>query len=154
MFRPIEERIMATTFQDKKDPGNVASEFANKAQDKVAEAANKAKEVGSAVTQKIGDAASFVGKKAEDAASAMGAGMKSLGGTIREHAPHSGVAGSATATVADSLETSGRYLQEHGLSGICADLTSVIRRNPIPALLIAVGTGFLLARATTSRSRS
>jgi hypothetical protein len=142
---------MAATFPEKKDLGNVASDFANKAQDKAAEAASKAKEMGSNVTQKIGGAASFVGKKAEDAASAMGAGMKSLGGTIREHAPHSGVAGSASTTVADSLETGGRYLQEHGFGGMCADLTNVIRRNPIPALLIGVGTGFLLARATSRR---
>ena len=32
------------------------------------------------------------------------------------------------------------------------DLTDLIRRNPIPALLVGVGVGFLLARATTSRS--
>jgi hypothetical protein len=143
---------MATTFQEKKDLGNAGSDLANKARDMAAEVGNQARDVGSAVTQKIGEAASFVGRKAEDAASAMGAGMKSLGGTIREHAPHSGFPGSATSTVADSLENSGRYLQEHGLSGICADLTNVIRRNPIPALLIGIGTGFLLARATSRRA--
>jgi hypothetical protein len=144
---------MAATFPEKRDFGNAATDVANKAQEKASEVANKAKEAGAAVTQRIGDAASFVGKKAEDAASAMGAGMKSLGGTIREHAPHSGMAGSATTAVADSLESGGRYLQEHGLSGLGEDLTNVIRRNPIPALLIGVGTGFLLARAM-SRSSS
>jgi hypothetical protein len=144
---------MATTFQEKKESlGNTGSDFANKARDMAAEVGNQAKEVGPSVTQKIGEAASFVGRKAEDAASAMGAGMKSLGGTIREHAPHSGFAGSATSTMADSLENSGRYLQEHGLGGICADLTNAIRRNPIPALLIGIGTGFLLARATSRRA--
>jgi hypothetical protein len=143
---------MATTFPEKKDFGSAASDIANKAQEKAGEAANKAKDVGAAVTQKMGEAASFVGKRAEDAAAAMGAGMKSLGGTIREHAPNSGMAGSATTAVADSLESGGRYLQEHGLSGICADLTNVIRRNPIPALLIGIGAGFLLARATSRTS--
>jgi hypothetical protein len=78
--------------------------------------------------------------------------MKSLGGTIRDHLPHSGIAGSASSAVANSLETSGRYLQEHGLSGIGADLTNLIRRNPIPAVLIGLGAGFLLARATAARS--
>jgi uncharacterized membrane-anchored protein YhcB (DUF1043 family) len=28
------------------------------------------------------------------------------------------------------------------------DLTSLIRRNPIPAMLVGVGLGFLLARMT------
>ena len=30
------------------------------------------------------------------------------------------------------------------------DLTNLIRRNPIPALLLGVGVGFLLARAIRS----
>lgn len=144
---------MAATFPEKKDFGSTAADMAKTAQEKVSEGAERAKEAGAAVTQKIGDAASYVGKRAEDAASAMGAGMKSLGGTVREHAPRSGMASSATARVADSLESGGRYLQEHGLSGICEDLSNVIRRNPIPALLIGIGTGFLLARATTRSSR-
>jgi hypothetical protein len=142
---------MAATFPEKKDLGNAASEFAGKTQEKATEAGNKVKEMGSNVTQRVGEAAGFVGKKAEDAASAVGAGMKSLGGTIREHAPHSGWAGSAGATVADSLESSGRYLQEHGFGAMCTDLTNLIRRNPIPAVLIGLGTGFLLARATSRR---
>jgi len=125
-----------------------------------ADAANKAKEAGSTLTQKAGDAASFVGKKAEDAASfvgkkaedatsAMGSGMKSLADTIREKGPEGGTLGSATSAVASTLESGGRYLQEHGLSGIGGDMANLIKRNPIPALLVGIGLGFLIARATT-----
>jgi uncharacterized membrane-anchored protein YhcB (DUF1043 family) len=32
------------------------------------------------------------------------------------------------------------------------DFTGMIRRNPIPALLIGVAVGFLIARATSRRS--
>jgi uncharacterized membrane-anchored protein YhcB (DUF1043 family) len=32
------------------------------------------------------------------------------------------------------------------------DFTGMIRRNPIPALLIGVAFGFLIARATSRRS--
>jgi ABC-type transporter Mla subunit MlaD len=141
---------MATTFPER-NLGSTASDAANKGQDKLGDAANKAKELGNTVSQKVGDAASYVGRKAEDAAKGMGAGMKSLGGTLREHAPHSGMAGTASSAVADSLENTGRYLQERGFEGICTDLTSVIRRNPIPALLMGIGAGFLLARATSRR---
>jgi hypothetical protein len=113
-------------------------------------ARDTAVDVASTVAEKVGDAASYVGKKADTATSALGSGMKNLGGTIREHTPSSGVVGSATGAVADAMETSGRYLQEHGLSGIGEDLTNMIRRNPIPALLVGIGVGFLIARATRS----
>jgi hypothetical protein len=107
-----------------------------------------ARNAASAVAEKASDAASYVGKKAEDATSAVGSGMKSLAGTIRENMPHEGVLGSAGGAVADTLESGGKYLAEHGLSGIGEDITGLIRRNPIPAVLIGIGVGFLLARAT------
>jgi len=148
---------MATAYQDfsktAQNAGNkaqdTANDLGNKAKDAANDTANKAKDMASSVSQKVGDAASFVGQKAEDATSAMGAGMKSLGGTIRENLPRTGMAGTASSAVADTLESGGRYLQEHGLGGIGSDLTTLIRRNPIPALLIGIGTGFLLARATS-----
>ena len=83
----------------------------------------------------------------KDATKTVGGGMESLGGTIRDKGPHSGVLGSATSAVAGTLESGGRYLHEQGLSGIADDVTNTIRRHPVPALLIAVGLGFLCARA-------
>ena len=106
------------------------------------------RDVASQAGKKASEAASYVSQKAEDATSAVGSGMKSLAGTIRESAPREGMLGSAGSAVASTLESSGRYLEEHGLSGIGDDLTDVIRRNPIPALLIGIGVGFLIARAT------
>jgi hypothetical protein len=75
--------------------------------------------------------------------------MQSLAGTLREKMPHEGMMGTAGSAVADTLERGGRYLQEEGLSGMAEDLTALIRRNPIPAMLIAFGVGFLIARSTT-----
>jgi hypothetical protein len=141
------QEINMTTGQEKKEVGTQASNFGDKAKEIASEAGSKVKDVASAVAQKVGEAASFVGKKAEDATSAMGSGMKSLGGTIREHTPDRGMVGGATSAMANTLETGGRYLQEQGLSGIGDDVTNLIRRNPIPAVLIGVGVGFLVARA-------
>jgi hypothetical protein len=76
--------------------------------------------------------------------------MESLAGTIRDRAPREGMMGNAASTVADSLEQGGRYLREEGLGGMADDLTNTIRRNPLPAVLVAVAVGFLLARATRS----
>jgi hypothetical protein len=139
-------RTGAGTMEEAK---NMATDAAGKAKDFAADAAGKAKDMASSVTHKVGDAASFVGKKAEDATSAVGSGMKSLADTIRENAPGSGPIGAAGSAVASTLESGGRYLQEHGLSGIGDDMTNLIKRNPIPALLVGIGLGFLIARATT-----
>src|SRR5262249_5517479 len=135
----------------KKDMGNTASNLGQKAQEAGSDAVNRVKDLASNVSQKASDTASLVGKKADDTAAAMGSGMKSLSETIRERGPSSGFGSSATSAVADTLESGGRYLEEHGVCGIGKDLTTLIRRNPIPAILIGVGAGFLLARATTRR---
>lgn len=140
-----------------------AANAADRAKDIASDAANKAKDIGSNVAQKAGDAAtfvgkkadeaaSFVGKKAEDATSAVGAGMKNLASAIRDKTPEKGVVGAAGSAVADTLESGGKYLQEQGLSGMGDDLTNMIRRNPIPAVLLSVGVGFLIAKATSNRS--
>jgi hypothetical protein len=123
---------------------------ADKARDVASSAADKARDAAAAATHKAGDVASAAGERAEAAASALGGSMQSWAGTLREKAPHEGMLGSAAGTVANTLESGGRYLQEEGVSGVVDDLTEIIRRNPIPALLVGVGLGFLLARLTRS----
>jgi len=48
--------------------------------------------------------------------------------------------------VADALDRSGRFLQQEGVSGLTNELNHLIRRNPLSAVFIAVGFGFLLAQ--------
>jgi hypothetical protein len=100
--------------------------------------------------QRAGQAAlDRAGQAAESATERMGQGMQNLGQTVRERGPTSGVLGSATQTVADTLEQGGRHVQQEGLSGMAEDLTKLIKNNPIPALLVGIGLGFLLARLTS-----
>jgi hypothetical protein len=75
--------------------------------------------------------------------------LQSLAGTIREKLPQGGVIGGATSTLASGLENTGRYLQQEGLTGMTDDVTNLIRRNPLPAMLLGIGLGFVLARAIT-----
>jgi hypothetical protein len=96
--------------------------------------------------EKTNGAASVLERKAEQATEAVGVGMESLGQTIRQHKPEGGVLGNAGEAVAKKLEAGGHYLEEKGLKGIGEDITSMIRRNPVPALLIGMGVGFLVAR--------
>jgi len=123
---------------------------AAKAQDAAGNVMDKARQAAGAVAGKAKDVASAVGDKAEQATSAVGSGMQSLAGTIRDRAPNSGVLGSAASGVASALDSTGHYLEEQGLGGMAEDLTNLIRRNPIPALLVGVGLGYLLARMTRS----
>jgi len=88
-----------------------------------------------------------IGNKADQATAAAGRGIQSAADTIRENTPHEGMLGGAAEAVSKTVERGGRYLEEKQLSGMMDDLTNTIRNNPVPALLIAVGVGFLLARA-------
>jgi hypothetical protein len=64
---------------------------------------------------------------------------------IRDKAPHEGAVGTAATSVANKLDAAGSYLQEKKVDHMVGDLTSMIRRHPIPALLIGLGIGYLLA---------
>jgi len=131
-----------------------AKDAANSATDKVKEAATHAGQavssVASAAGQAAGNVASTIGHKAEDVTAAAGRGMQNLGDKVREKGPEEGFLGKATDKVAGALETGGKYLEEKNLSGMAEDITGLIRRNPIPALLIGIGLGFLLARTLRS----
>jgi len=80
--------------------------------------------------------------------SAVGEGIGSLAGAIREKAPHEGVVGTAATAVAEKLDVAGSYLQEKDLNRVMGDVSSIIRRYPVPSLLIGLGLGYLLARTT------
>jgi len=129
-----------------------AGNVADKARETASNVADRARDAAGNLVDKAKDTAADLGKKAESATHAVGSGMQSLAGTIRENLPREGVIGTASSTVARGLESSGRYLEKESLQGMAEDLTNVIRRNPIPAILIGIGLGFVLARATTSRS--
>lgn len=122
----------------------------DKGKDLAKDMVGKGKDAASSALKTAGDVTSAVGKKAEQATAAVGSGIHSLGETIHENGPQDGLPGRVTGTVADALENTGKYLEEHGLSGIAEDVTNLVRRNPIPALLVGIGIGFLVARATRS----
>jgi ElaB/YqjD/DUF883 family membrane-anchored ribosome-binding protein len=61
-------------------------------------------------------------------------------------------ADSATSSIGNAMENTGLYLKDDGLHHITKDVTELIRRNPMPAMLIGVGLGFLVALAANRRS--
>jgi uncharacterized protein YjbJ (UPF0337 family) len=57
------------------------------------------------------------------------------------------VAGAAVTTVTDTVAGAGTYLQDRGVQALSEDLTDLIRRYPVPALLIGLGIGYVLGRS-------
>jgi len=110
---------------------------------------DSAKQAASGAMDTARSTASNIGHKAEDATHAAGSGMKSLADTLRDKAPQGGMLGGVAGSLANCLESSGQYLQQEGLSGMAGDMTNLIRRNPIPAMFVGMGIGFMLARVTS-----
>jgi hypothetical protein len=50
--------------------------------------------------------------------------------------------------VAEKLGAAGSYLQETKVEHVAGDVTDLIRRYPMAALLIGLGIGYLVARST------
>jgi len=113
---------MAVTTQEKSTMHR-ATDTAKDAAGKIGDMAQGAVETAGKMAS---DAASYIGKKAESAASAVGSGFKSVAGTV---------------------ESGAHYVSEHSIGEMSSDVANLIRKNPVPALLIAVGVGFLFARA-------
>ena len=115
-------------------------------------ATNNVENAASFTGRNVEDAANYVGQKTGDASAAAGSGLRSLGQNVRESGPATGVAGEASAALADSLDKSGRYLEEEGIKEMADDITNLIRRNPIPAMLVGIAAGYMAGRAMSPRS--
>jgi len=121
------------------DPNQAAhamSQAAEQGKNVMSQASEKAEELGEAASEKTKQGMNVVGNK-----------MTSLAGSIRESAPTEGRMGTAASKVADSLESSGQYLKEHGFGDIADDVSNVIRKYPMQSLFIGVGVGVLLGSA-------
>ncbi len=103
---------------------------------------DQVKEVGSNALA----ARTFLDKKAGEASTAIGDGLKSAARTIRQNGPHDARLGQATLAVAQTFSNSANYLDGPGLKGTVNDISNVIGKNPVSAVMIGVGMGFLLGR--------
>ena len=148
---PPREKAHNTAAPTASNTEEVASYVGRKAEGATLYVGRKAEDAASYAGHKAEDAASYVGHKAEDAGAALGSRLRSLGDSVRARGPESGMAGDASSAMADTLESSGRYLQEEGVKDVAEDVTNLIRRYPIPALLIGLAAGYLVANGTTVR---
>jgi len=145
-------------FEKARDEANTATEKVKDAAGHLGQAASsaasavteKAKDVAGQVGHAVSGAAETVSQKAGDATHALGSGIRTLGDKVRDNGPNDGMMGKATESVASALEQSGKYLEDKGLAQMTEDITGLIKQHPIPAVLIGIGIGFLLARTMRS----
>ena len=108
-----------------------------------------APQVGSSPAQAQATApASAAATAVNQATSAVGEQLGSLADVIRDKTPREGTTSRAASAVAEKLDAAGSYLQETKVEHWAGDLTDLIRRYPMAALLIGFGMGYLLARST------
>jgi hypothetical protein len=138
---------MANTNPNAKGMNEAATGVADKAKETAGAVADKAKDFASQAADRARDFGKSAVNTADSATAKVGSGVENLADKLRDSAPREGMMHNAAGKVADSLERGGRYLQEEGLSGMAEDLTNVIRRYPVPAVLIGIGVGYLIAHA-------
>lgn len=121
------------------------------------QAAGKAREAAACVGEMAGHAAAAAGalasqaaadagKRADEFATRAGSGIQSWGDRLDQQGPRDGLLGNASQSVAHAFQESGQYIESSGLSGITKDMATVIRRNPLPAIMIAIGFGWFVGR--------
>jgi len=154
-FQPMgKDKGLDKSLEKARDEGK---DLMNKTKEAGAEVLDKAKEAGTDVLGKareaaaaVGDVATetatAVGRKADDLTATAGHQIREFGDNLSQRGPHEGFTGAASQAVADTIKGSGRYIEEHKLSGMAQDVEGMIRNHPIPALLLCFGLGFCIGR--------
>ena len=127
----------------RKDEWTQATE---KGKEAVESMGSMASHAGAAVGTMASDVACDVGRKADNLVANAGSGMKEMGDRISRNGPQGGMLGNASHTVGQSVHDGGQYLEHARLSGVSKDIAQLVRQNPLPAVCIALGLGWLLAR--------
>lgn len=145
---------MANSAQTKDDIRERAQDVVEKGKQGMQQAVDKGREMAHTAAEKAKEMGTAVRDRADSGVSSVGSSIRSAADTIREHSPEGGMLGSAASQFSNTLENTGRYLEEKGVSGAAEDLTTLIRRNPVPAVLIGIGLGILLGQFMTSSRRA
>jgi ElaB/YqjD/DUF883 family membrane-anchored ribosome-binding protein len=129
---------------------NAAGSAADRARDVARGAVESARDTATGVMDRARDVAGNVADKARDVAGNVADTARDWAagavGAVKDNA----AVNKAEEYVSEAWETGSRYFQEHNFKDMAEDVAGVIRRNPIPAMLIGVGLGFILARSLRS----
>jgi hypothetical protein len=129
---------------------NAGSNVADKARDVARSAVETARDTATGVVDRTRDLAGNVADKARDMAGNVADTARDWASGAVGAVKDSDVVNKTGEYVSDAWETGSRYFQEHNFKDMADDVAGVIRRNPIPAMLVGVGLGFILARSLRS----
>jgi len=115
--------------------GGVASDLKKKVQDTVSNLTSQASSVASTAATKASETMSRVGEK-----------VSTMAGSLRDRVTE-GPLGDAAGAVSSQWEAGREYLREHDLADLGQEVTRLVRRHPMPAILAVFGLGVLLGRA-------
>jgi ElaB/YqjD/DUF883 family membrane-anchored ribosome-binding protein len=116
-----------------------ASEIAKQAKDSLTDTAKTVKDK----TQEFGRAA--VNRIEENRVSAAGA-LHSAATSLHENASKLPNGPDLAHSAAEKVDAVSGYLQGHDTKQMMADVEAVVKKNPMPSLLIAGALGFLIGR--------
>ena len=85
---------------------------------------------------------------AHDVAARLTETAGAVGATVQE------TAATAARTVTDTVKGAGGYLQTTGMDQITGDVAGLIRRYPVPAVLIGLGIGLLVGHSLAKATRT
>jgi ElaB/YqjD/DUF883 family membrane-anchored ribosome-binding protein len=110
------------------------------------------------VLSEVKSAASDLGQAAADEIDrrrrAAAAGIKSAAKSLHEKAddlPGGERVADVAHEAANKLNATGNYIRRRNFTGMSRDVRTVVRDNPVPALIGAAALGFLLAKMFSSR---
>lgn len=104
----------------------------------------------SAVGAMASNAVSDLGNQADHLTANAGVYLGELGDRMSRSVTREGMLGNASQAVAGAVRESGEYLQDAKLTELTAGIAHVIRRNPIPTVLIGMAFGWFLGRKLKS----
>jgi len=122
---------------------NEAADWAKEGATSIGDAATCAKEAAAHATSAVGATA---GKKVDEFAQAAGKRLQEWGDKITEQGSQGGLLGSASQVVGHTVRSGGECLTEHKVTDIMDDLATVVKRNPLPSVLLALTIGWWVGR--------
>jgi ElaB/YqjD/DUF883 family membrane-anchored ribosome-binding protein len=118
-----------------------AAAFGQDVADRASEARDSMSDMARTATEAVDDGRSMAADRLDSAASTVPERTDDLPGGPR--------AKEFAQAAADRLSTTADYMRTHDAKDIMADVETVVKNNPGPALLIAAAFGFMVGRALT-----
>jgi ElaB/YqjD/DUF883 family membrane-anchored ribosome-binding protein len=117
------------------------SSFGKELADRASETRDSISDMARTATKKVDEGRSMAAERLEGVASAVQERVGELPGGQRVK--------ELASAAADGLSTTADYVRTHDAKRMMADMETVVKNNPGPALLVAAVFGFVLGRALT-----